>query len=526
MSILDLSELDIEDVVIGPINKWTTGIGTSVILPIIPGKKYKVVAVTSSAHIAPLSSQFVGENGDVIDYATGYDNRVIVNAGTEYSFVAPEDANALYIRRTSSTDVSMLPVVYSSAEYELQLRTFNSSYNPEDTESVSAKVSALANGKDNIETFLFFSDPHLTDNSRYEIITKFVRDRYISTLQRYYNSCPLDNCICGGDWLNFTHTDDEACAFLGFADGYMRKLFKNYRPLLGNHDTNPYITDGRQSDWDNALPYKTVRNLQFRENGNTYYTFDGIKTKFYMMNSGMSYCKTMTDNTFADFIGPRWEQISWLGTKLIEDDAQNSIIAMHIYANASNETDWFSTQTGYRAKGIHEFGYNCKLMAIAYNNRQSITLNGNTYNFSSCTGRVMFILCGHTHWDYVDTTDEIPIVCTTNLEGGHYDSQNNYVTECVPTFDCCLSDLDNTTFYMTRVGVGASRIIHYSPISCPVNGTISLTPKLPGTLSWSSRSSSIATVSSGTVSGVSAGVVGIISKNEVGDEEYWIVKVS
>lgn len=446
-------------------------------------------------------------------------------------FVAPYGAQYLMVVRFFNSTSDHTPYIkkasYSDNNLDadgLVVGTFNSSYNTTDVSAIREKFCAKMYGKDNVETFLFFTDPHLTPQSRYETMTELVRDRYISTMQKYYNSLPLDMCICGGDWLNFYHTPAEACSFLGYCDAYMRKLFKNYYPLFGNHDNNPYYPDSSSASWNNALDYTTIRNLMFRENRNPYYSFDGLNTKFYVLNSGVSFVKTMTDSNYSRLLGDRWAQIDWLANKLLQDDADNSIIAMHIYANGSNEEDWFSEETGYRANGIHALGANTKLLAMAYNDRQSISLNGHTYNFSGCSGRVMFILCGHTHWDYVDTSGELPIVCTTNLEGGHY-SGGSYSRSLTATFDCCLADLDNGAFYMDRVGAGISRVVNYKPIDLAVGSSIELTSNLSGVLTWSTRDGSIASVTDGIVAGVAPGTVGILATVSEEAEEYWIIRV-
>jgi hypothetical protein len=406
----------------------------------------------------------------------------------------------------------------------LRMGTFNSSYNNTDVEAVRNKYCGLIKGKSKIENFLFFTDPHLTPNSRYEEMTEAIRDRFISTLQKYYNSLPMDFCICGGDWLNFNHPNNTDCEWLGYCDAYMRKLFRNYYPVFGNHDNNPYTPSNTESNWLNALTYPTIMNLMFRENGRTYYSFDGLNTKFYVMNSGVSFIKGMTNSTYSRLVSNRWPQIEWLGNALLQDDAENSVVVMHIYSNASNPVNWFSEETGYRAYGIHDLGKNVKLLVTAYNNRQSITLNGITYNFANCNGRVMFIHCGHTHFDYVDTTGEVPIISTTNLEGGHL-VNGEIVYDLVPTFDCCMNDLDNSALYMTRVGAGSSRIVNCTKQDVSAGSSITLTSKLSGTVTWQTRNSSIATVSNGIVTGVASGCTGIIATNENSEEEYWIVKV-
>ena len=414
--------------------------------------------------------------------------------------------------------------VSSAVGDDLVIPTFNSSYNETDTESIREKVGGIINGKGNIETFLFFTDPHLTPNSRYETMTELIRDKFISTLQKYYNSLPLDTVICGGDWLNFDHSNAEAAGWLGYCDGYMRKLFRNYLPVFGNHDNNPYNPDTSSSNWLKALTYVDIRNLMFRENKLTYYSHEAVNTRFYILNSGVSFIKTMTNSDYSRLVSNRWPQVDWLGQKLLSEDPAHGVIVFHIYSNATNESEWFSNATGYWAKGIHAFGANVKAMAIAYNNRQSITLNGNTYDFSNCEGNIAFIMCGHTHFDYVDTSEELPIVCCTNLEGGYLDgSEVKYTLE--PTFDNCVVDYDNGVLYMVRIGAAKSRIIHFVPQTLSVGSTVELDTELTGTVTWASRDTSKAMVSNGTVTGVAAGVVGIKASDDT-TEEYWIIKVS
>lgn len=460
---------------------------------------------------------------------------VLVNTGNalagSYLITVPEECAYLIVGCRCAADESFLvktavgDVRGTGVDTErLRVGTFNSSFNEMDTESIREKVGGIINGKDNIETFMFFTDPHLTPNSRYETMTELIRDKFISTLQKYYNSLPMDTCICGGDWLNFNHSNEEAAGWLGYCDGYMRKLFRNYLPVFGNHDNNPYNPDTSASNWLKALTYVDIRNLMFRENKMSYYSHEAVNTRFYVLNSGVSFIKGMTDSTYSRLVSNRWPQVDWLGQKLLSEDPTHAVIVMHIYSNASNESDWFSNATGYWAKGIHEFGANVKAMAIAYNNRQSITLNGNTYDFSNCEGQIAFIMCGHTHFDYVDTSGELPIVCCTNLEGGYLDSGSIKYT-LTPTFDNCVVDYDNGVLYSIRVGAAKNRIIHFVPQSVSVGSTIELTTELTGTVTWGSRDTSKATISDGAVMGVASGFVGIKASDET-TEEYWIIKVN
>lgn len=528
----DIAMKNVDDAVV-----WSAGSKYDCYLvPVTENDVFFVKArVVSSTNVA-IWYAFLSDNetsGQSPNFVTGTGLMSYNNPSEFLKIDIPEGARWLCIdkRIGNNTDHTPAEILHVNIGDEinvglLQKGTFNSSYNEIDTTEVREKFCSLIKGKGDIETFLFFSDPHLTDYSRYEDIDEFIRDKYISTLQKYYNSLPLDFCICGGDWLNFSHTNEEACAFLGYCDAYMRKLFRNYLPVMGNHDMNPYPNgeDATADDGTNSLPYTTIRNLMFRENGGTYYSHKGINSTFYVLNSGISYAKGMTSNSYSALVENRWIQIDWLASKLIEDDAAHSIIISHIYSNAGNESEWFST-TG--TKGIHSLSENVKNLCIAYNNRSSITLNGTTYDFSSCQGKVAVYLTGHTHFDYVDTSNDLPIVCITNLEGGHLVS-NNVVYDLVPTFDNCLVDYSNgnNKLYAIRVGVGVSRIVNLTVKTVSVGSTLSLSSEIPGTITWQSRDGDIATVDSdGVVTGVSAGNVGIIASSD-GWEDYYLIKVS
>ena len=428
----------------------------------------------------------------------------------------------------------------------LLLGTFNSSYNNSIDMDIVSKYCSLLKDKENIETFVFFTDPHLTPRDRYDSrfnanneysTIELARDKYITVLQKYYNSMPIDLCICGGDWLNLNHSQAEAMRELGYMDGYMRKLFRRFYPLFGNHDCSPYgATSSDKSYWKLALKNDSMRNLMFRENGGTYYSFDGINTKFYMLDSGVSFIGTMTvseltnaqegdEELYGFLVANRWEQIDWLGNKLLTDDADNSVIAMHIYSNAGNSTQWYQESKSYSANGIHALAKNAKNMAVAYNNRENITLNGITYNFSQCTGKVNLILCGHAHFDFVDLTNEIPIVCTTDFKGGYTPSGGSYTHLLRSTFDCCVMDNDDGVLDMVRVGANKDRSIHFQPTLLAISESVTLVSRL-STPSWSTIDSTIATVSNGVVQGVSSGVTGIVATDENGNSEQWLLKVS
>lgn len=289
------------------------------------------------------------------------------------------------------------------------------------------QFSLLLNNTDAIESFLFFTDPHLVAGTNFE---KTFKD-YMETVKTYYNSTPTSFVLCGGDWLNSGDTYEQACFKLGYIDSFMRSNFNKYYPIMGNHDTNYQGVDNTGAANTGTLTTETIRNLMFRENGNTYYSFDGINTKFYVFDSGLDRETTMDDY--------RWQQIEWLGASLSEDDAEHSAIGIHIVyeGGVSSGRVWDT-----------EFMTNITLLSQAYNNHSTIILNEKEYDFTNCTGTMEFVIGGHTHLDHTSTLNGIPLIATTNVKYGN-----------VSTFDLCVADYDNKKLHLVRVGTGENRTI-------------------------------------------------------------------
>lgn len=410
-------------------------------------------------------------------------------------------------------------------EKRLTVGTFNSSYNEISVDTIREQYCKLFEGKETVESFLFFTDPHLSPASRYETMTESIRDKHISLVQKVYNSLPIDNCICGGDLLNYHDSNAEALSELGYFDAYMRKLFKNYHPVFGNHDFAPYSTvHGLRVGLNNT----DIRNIWFRDEKETYYSFEGLHTKFYILNSGPSYVKDMTTttSTYAPSItNLRWEQVHWFANSLLSDNPQYGVVISHMYSNGTPLT-WNEEHSEAFSDGYFPFAKHIREVAIAYNNRETITKNGYTYDFSNATGKILFYLCGHSHFDFVDTTMELPVVCTTNLEGGVWNpSRQDCDYNLVTTFDNMLIDFTNQKLYAVRVGSGKSRIVNFDTKILQIGQTLSLTTELSDSVVWESLDSTKASVSNGTVSGIDSGNVGIKVSNDT-TEEYWLIEIS
>jgi hypothetical protein len=133
----------------------------------------------------------------------------------------------------------------------------------------------------------------------------------------------------------------------------------------------------------------------------------------------------------------RWEQVDWFANSLIADKPERSVALLHMVLEG-NPT------------GVYErpFVDNLTKVAQAFNNKETITLNNKTYNFTQSTGHFYFVLGGHTHADANLEQNGIPVVATTRL--------------CVGanvTLDLVLIDYNTNKLHLIRVGSGNDREI-------------------------------------------------------------------
>lgn len=315
--------------------------------------------------------------------------------------------------------------VCGGALYELYLKKavptsqiFNSSpYSPSlDWKTPAKAFSKLLNSTGtNIETFTFFTDQHLMLDETGDYLATL--PERIGSIQKVYNSVPMNFIVSGGDWLNDDDTVDQACFKLGYVDGFMKSMFDNSYLMVGNHDTN---YQGAAQLSDNA-----ITNLWFRKQGKAYYSFDGVNSKNYVLDSGLDIDSSTMDSY-------RWEQIDWLAEKLAQDDPTHATVFSHIV--------WYNAQ-----HAISAFADNFTKLIAAYNDHDTITLNSETYDFTGKTGHVDYVLSGHLHEDYYDTINDV-LCIATDWFGGNERS-----------FDLVLNDYDAGKVKMIRVGTGSDR---------------------------------------------------------------------
>lgn len=312
----------------------------------------------------------------------------------------------------------------------LSSRNSSDYYNIIEDETIANKISTFSNKintttSTNIESFLFFTDPHLLGYAGSMNYNTFYK--YMGNIKQVYNNTPTDFIVSGGDWLNAQDTQEQAIYKLGQVDAYMHKNFKNYYCISGNHDCNYQGKLTSDSEDNTGRLNDTTRvNLWYRDYKKSYYYFDGKSSRNYIFDTEIDWNTSMNDF--------KWAQINWFCTDLIETDKPHNTIIAHIIYN-----------TGAQGSGqITPMATTLGQIIEAYNSHASLTLNNKTYNFSNCTGRIDYVLSGHRHYDESYTLGGIPSIVTENVQKTAFGS-----------FECILADYDNHKLYV--VGFGETR---------------------------------------------------------------------
>lgn len=293
---------------------------------------------------------------------------------------------------------------------------------------ISGYTDIISNSE--IENFVFYTDPHLEENAK-----KSKLEYYMTFLQKYYNYAPVDFIVCGGDWLGSGDTISQAKEKLGEIFGFTSTMFnENHYNVVGNHDTN-YLGQGPGGEtYEGELEQATIDGLWFRKQGRAYYSFDGANTTFYVLDTGVIDPAPSLDHRYDDVMNAyRWLQVDWLANKLLTDDKKHSAIFMHIYKDGGV---------------VSQFATNIGSLIEAYNDHNTIVLNEITYDFSNCTGRLEFIMCGHEHADSSAKVDTVPVVITSWF----------YSAGSSPLFDLVSADYTDRKLYCIRIGAGNNRV--------------------------------------------------------------------
>lgn len=334
------------------------------------------------------------KNEDIIDVDTINDN-ITINT---YSYIAD------LCDKTNTPD-------YFSNSYDLRVK-INIDDKVSEYCSLYKDISGLS------ESFVFFSDAHVFNSQNSPNC-----DKLMTTIQKAVHSIGANFVLNGGDMLQNNDTQDLACKKLADFKGKSDFYFKKCYHALGNHDTNYQGVNDSGTANTGILSNTALTAIMFPEYKNNYYSFNGINTKFWVLDSGTDW-----NNDVDEY---RKTQLVWLANDLKNDNSENKAIVTHIYFNEGAE---------------HTFGLEIRKIIIAYNTRGTYEIGDTSIDFSSVSGKIRFVLCGHTHVDMESEVASTPIICIKKaLAGGTY------------AFDAILVNYAENIINCIRFGDGENR---------------------------------------------------------------------
>ena len=289
------------------------------------------------------------------------------------------------------------------------------------TERYTALTAGITEG----EKFLYFTDPHYVEGGNPDGRISDWFNQFFDEMGQYFRASGASLVISGGDWFNNTNTRENAIENAKDINARMRAAFgENFYLVFGNHDHNYQTWNEdrtsimRSPHWLTTEEINDAWYADEKYGGKCYYSYKGENTVFYAFNSGIDW----GHHEMCDF---DIEQIVWfLGELAARDDAHIAITPHMLYIAGTD----FNPGT----KKMLEIGE-------IYNSRGTVTFEGKTYDFSKKTGRVEFLIAGHSHRDEVSTYHGIPCILTTN----------NGVA--CPTLDLVAVDYTERKIHLTRI---------------------------------------------------------------------------
>ena len=279
------------------------------------------------------------------------------------------------------------------------------------------------------EGYLYFTDPHAVNISFDANFMESERIKY-EKLSRLYSYTNSSFAMCGGDWLRSSNSRESALKMLSYIRAETKAWFDTCYLIVGNHDYNYQfaVEEGVNVRSEHELSNDEIVSVWFSEYGKTYYSFITESSRYYVFDSGIDWGHD--ELTELDI-----EQIAWYLGMLSGNDDKHIVLCPHMVYLSDDEMN-----PGSRV--LIE-------ISAAYNNRLKYDLDGITYDFSRKTGRVEYVISGHTHDSSNGVIEGIPYVTVCSSAKGSE----------LPAADFVYADYTNRRLYLYRVGEGESREI-------------------------------------------------------------------
>lgn len=374
--------------------------------------------------------------------------------GTVYAGAFVDDHLAVKDRKYSNTSVDDLDrqsftssyastIADGTTDYDTKIDTFNNLVF-DDT------IQNVVNAPEQSESFIFFTDPHDIMGEYTGISstsTSYAKNyqKYLAQIGYSYENSHAKFVVCGGDWFD-GELPASAMRKMNIVQKDCERKLAPFYNVIGNHDTNYQGKATESSErYTTRFSPECMKKLWFGDKHECYYHFNGDNTSFYVIDTEIEN----TALTWYDNYGIK--QVKWFADQLLNDNSEHIALFSHIYFyNASDRNP------------IIDAILQC---ATAFNKRITYTIDGESFDFSQKTGRVEFLMSGHSHADHVDeyvyNGDTIPIIRTLNAGNTTTDNGGIYGGATTPNFDMVFVNYDNRKITCVRQGLGEDREVDF-----------------------------------------------------------------
>lgn len=348
--------------------------------------------------------------GDAISKIELVVSKIVTQTIYEVSLLVDGESNLDIELSELGKNVSWLPNYLSvPSRYNSMLSTKESSIR-----------DAMLEAGDNGSTFVFITDVHWSENSKYSP----------ALINNILQRLPIEDVFFGGDVINGGDAATQISLISDFGQK-MHQAAKRFFSIVGNHDFN---TNDGGTGFDGDYFYTLLLKyadyqIVSGEYNNFYYDNDRTKTRYIALNTG----------TGGDY--QTAAQTAWLNNTLSAmGTGYHAIILLHIaYLTATDLTNGTMAPT----------------MAAA-------AAAADTFNAQADGRKVEAFICGHLHDDAnKETAGGIPIILT-DCDARQSSSGNTQLIDTVneQAFDIITINYAGT-ITCTRIGRGSDRTITY-----------------------------------------------------------------
>lgn len=206
------------------------------------------------------------------------------------------------------------------------------------------------------DAFLYYVDSKIIDdNTHQDKIFKMAK-----RLGDLWNELPVQYVISGGgDAGSMANPTVNQYRLPKFLNNVSRMLDGHFYPANGTHVSTSYL----------LRPFMAYN---YKNGTDSYYTFNGVTTKFFVMDGGYSGESNVTPLVTSE--------TAWLGSHLLNNQQQHIAVILHSLQLDSTTTT--------------KVGQQVMQMIYMFNNRMTRTINGITYDFTNAIGKVEFVVNG------------------------------------------------------------------------------------------------------------------------------------